>query len=91
MEQVVILTGLDVGVQFVRNGHAAGVGLCMEDAKVLGLMASGDLTIIEGIEKLEQTTVASVTSIAVITQGAALGVTLGTVLGSADFTYLPCF
>lgn len=57
------------------------VHVAVEDAKVLGQMATGDLTFIEGIEKLEQTTVASVAGIAVSTQGAALGATLGTVLG----------
>lgn len=55
--------------------------VAIENAKVVGKMVSGKLSMKEGIEKLEQTTVATVAGLAAMGKGAAIGATIGTVFG----------
>ena len=47
--------------------------VAVENAKIVSKMATGDLTVKEGLEKMEQTTVATVAGIAASTKGAANG------------------
>lgn len=55
--------------------------VAVENAKIFGKMATGELTAKEAIEKIEQTTVATVAGIAAMGKGTAIGATIGTVLG----------
>lgn len=55
--------------------------VAVENAKIVSKMATGDLTVKEGLEKMEQTTVATVAGIAASTKGAAIGMAVGSVLG----------
>lgn len=55
--------------------------VAIEDAKVIGKMAAGELTFKEGIEKIEQTTVATAAGLVTMGEGAALGATVGAVFG----------
>lgn len=47
--------------------------VAIEDVKVLGKMATGELTMKEGIEKLEQTTVSTAAGLVAMGKGAAIG------------------
>ena len=55
--------------------------VAVENVKVMGKVANGELSVMEGIDEMEQTTGACVAGIAASTKGAALGASLGTVLG----------
>lgn len=55
--------------------------IAVENVKVIGKMMSGELTGKEGIEKIEQTTVATVAGLSASAQGAAFGASIGAVLG----------
>lgn len=55
--------------------------VAVEDAKVVGKMMSGELSIKEGIEKVEQTTVATVAGLAAMEEGAVIGGVVGTIFG----------
>lgn len=55
--------------------------VAVENVKIMGKVAAGDLTLKEGIDKMEQTTVACVAGIAAAAKGAALGAAIGTALG----------
>lgn len=55
--------------------------VAVENVKVLGKVASGDLTVKEGIDKMQQTTVSCVAGMAASTKGSAIGATVGSVLG----------
>ena len=55
--------------------------VAVENAKVLGEMLTGDLTPKEGIEKIEQTTVATIAGLSTMAKGSALGAAIGTVFG----------
>lgn len=57
--------------------------VAIEDAKVVGKMMSGELSFQEGVEKIEQTTVATVAGLATMGKGAAIGATIGAVFGPA--------
>ena len=57
------------------------VFVAVEDAKVLGKIATGELTVKEGVDKMGQTTVATMAGIAAMEKGTAIGATIGTVLG----------
>lgn len=82
---------LKVGVEkgiitAIPKGTPAGtianiVHIAIENVKIFTKMAIGELTVKEGFEKMEQTTVAIVSGIATSTQGAAIGATIGSVLG----------
>lgn len=55
--------------------------VAIENVKVLEKMATGELTMKEGIEKLEQTTVSTTAGLMAMGKGAAIGSALGTVFG----------
>ncbi len=55
--------------------------VAIENVKIIGKMATGELTVKEGFEKMEQTTVATVAGITASTKGAAIGATVGSVFG----------
>lgn len=55
--------------------------IAVEDAKIVGKIASGKLSAREGIDKMQQKTVACVAGIATSVKGAAVGAAIGTVLG----------
>lgn len=55
--------------------------VAIEDAKVVGKMMSGELSFKEGVDKIEQTTVATVAGLATMGKGVAIGATVGTVFG----------
>lgn len=55
--------------------------VAIEDIKVLGKMATGELSFKEGIDKIEQTTVATVAGLATMGKGVAIGAAIGTVFG----------
>lgn len=82
---------LKVGVEkgiitMIPKGTPAGTiadiaYVAIENVKVLGKIANGELTLKEGIEKIEQTTVSTVTGIAAGIKGTAIGAKIGMVLG----------
>ena len=53
----------------------------VEDIKVLGKLADGELTAKEGLEKIEQTTVSTTVGLMTMAEGAAIGETVGLVFG----------
>ena len=55
--------------------------VAIEDAKVIGKMATGELTFKEGIEKIEQTTVATAAGLVTMGEGAAIGAAAGAIFG----------
>lgn len=57
------------------------VHVAVENVKIAGEMASGELTAKEGIEKMQETTVSTVAGIAASTKGASIGAAIGSVLG----------
>lgn len=79
--------GVEKGiVKVIPKGTPAGVianiaHVAIENVKIIGKVATGKLTVKEGIEKMEQTTVSTVAGIVASTKGAATGATIGTVLG----------
>lgn len=58
----------------------------IENVKIVGKMATGELTVKEGFEKMEQTTVATVAGIASSPEGAVIGTAVGAVLGPVGAT-----
>lgn len=60
-------------------GNVAVVAI--ENVKVIGKMMSGELTGKEGIEKMEQTTVATVAGLSASASGATVGAAVGAVFG----------
>lgn len=61
--------------------------VAIENAKVLGKVATGELTAKEGIDVMQQTTAACVAGIATAAKGAAIGATVGSVLGPAGAVF----
>lgn len=57
--------------------------VAVEDVKVVGKMATGELSFKEGIDKIEQTTVATAVGLATMLEGAEFGVAAGTIFGPA--------
>lgn len=55
--------------------------VAIEDAKVVGKMMTGELSFKEGIEKIEQTTVATAAGLVAMGEGAAIGVAAGAIFG----------
>ena len=55
--------------------------VAVEDIKVLGKLADGELTAKEGLEKIEQTTVSTTVGLMTMAEGAAIGETVGLVFG----------
>lgn len=73
-------------IKVIPKGTPAGTianiaYVAIEDVKVLGKMATGELTMKEGIEKLEQTTVSTAAGLVAMGKGAAIGAAMGTVFG----------
>lgn len=73
-------------IRVIPKGTPAGTianiaYVAIEDVKVLGKMATGELTMKEGIEKLEQTTVSTAAGLVAMGKGAAIGAAMGTVFG----------
>lgn len=73
-------------IKVIPKGTPAGTianiaYIAIEDVKVLDKMATGELTMKEGIEKLEQTTVSTAAGLVAMGKGAAIGATMGTVFG----------
>lgn len=55
--------------------------VAVENLKVAGKVATGELTVKEGFDAMEQTTVSCVAGIAASAEGTAIGATVGSVLG----------
>ena len=55
--------------------------VAIEDIKIVGKMVNGDLSFKEGIDKIEQTTVATAAGLATMSKGAAIGGAIGTIFG----------
>lgn len=73
-------------IKVIPKGTPAGTianiaYVAVENVKVVGKMATGELTVKEGLEKMEQTTVATVAGIAASTKGTAIGAAVGSVFG----------
>lgn len=81
--------GVEKGiVKVIPPGTPAGTianiaYVAIENVKILRKVATGELDLKDGFEKMEQTTAATVAGIAVSVKGAAIGATLGTVFGPA--------
>ncbi len=79
--------GVEKGIiNIIPKGTPAGTlaniaYVAIENVKILGKVATGELTVKEGFEKMEQTTVSTVAGIAAGAKGAALGAAIGTVFG----------
>lgn len=79
--------GVEKGIITVLpKGTPAGtianiVHVAVENVKIVKEVATGKLTVTEGLEKMEQTTVATVAGIAASAKGAAIGMAVGAVLG----------
>lgn len=79
--------GVEKGViKAIPKGTPAGTvaniaHIAIEDVKIVGKMATGELTVKEGVEKIEQTTVSTVVGIAASTKGTAIGASIGSVIG----------
>ena len=79
--------GVEKGiVKAIPKGTPAGTianiaYVAIENVKILGKVATGELTVKEGLNKMEQTTVATVAGIAASAKGTAIGATIGSVLG----------
>lgn len=82
-----IKVGAEKGlISVIPKGTPAGTianiaHVAIENVKVIGKIATGELTIKEGIDKMEQVTVSTVAGIAASTEGALIGATIGTVFG----------
>ena len=55
--------------------------VAIEDAKVVGKMMNGELSFKEGIEKIEQTTVATAAGLVTMGKGAVIGAATGAIFG----------
>lgn len=83
---------LKVGVEkgiigIIPKGTPAGVianiaHVAVEDVKVLGKVATGELTVAEGVDQVCETTVSTSAALIAAGKGAAIGAKLGTVFGA---------
>ena len=76
-------------ISAIPKGTPAGtianiVHVGVENIKIAGKMATGELTLREGIDQLEQTTVSTIAGIAGGAKGATLGAEIGMVCGPVD-------
>ncbi|MGN7402699.1 hypothetical protein ACTHO0_22860 [Cytobacillus praedii] len=82
-----IKVGAEKGlISIIPKGTPAGtianiVHVAIENVKIISKVATGELTIKEGFNKMEQVTVSTVAGIAASAKGAAVGASIGTVLG----------
>lgn len=74
-----IITAIPKGTPASTLANIAYVAI--EDVKVVGKMASGELTFKEGVDKIEQVTVSTIAGLASSAQSASIGATIGTVFG----------
>ena len=74
-----IISVIPKGTPAGTIANIAYVGI--ENVKVIGKMATGELTFKEGIDKMEQVSVSTLAGIATSIKGAAIGATVGTVFG----------
>lgn len=79
--------GVEKGiVTAIPKGTPAGIianiaHVAVENVKIAGKVATGELTVKEGIEKMEQVSVSTVAGIATSVKGAAIGAAVGTAFG----------
>lgn len=79
--------GVEKGiVTVIPKGTPAGTitniaYVAIEDAKVAGKMMSGELSLREGVDKMEQTTVATAAGLVTMGKGAAIGAEAGIIFG----------
>lgn len=76
-----ILKVIPKGTPAATIANIAHVGI--ENVKIIGKIATGELTLEEGWEKMEQTTVATFAGISCGAKGTAIGAAVGTVFGPA--------
>lgn len=80
--------GVETGiVKAIPKGTPAGTianiaHVAIENVKIVGKMATGELTVKEGFEKMEQTAVGTVAGITASAKGAYIGGTIGAVFGA---------
>ncbi len=73
-------------IKVIPKGTPAGTianiaHVAIEDTKIVGKMITGELSVREGIDKIEQTTVATVAGLSTMGKGAAIGAAVGNVFG----------
>ena len=73
-------------IKVIPKGTPAGTianiaHIAVENVKVVGKVVSGELSLKEGIEKMEQTTVATAAGLVTMAEGAAAGAAIGAVFG----------
>lgn len=73
-------------IKVIPKGTPAGTlaniaYVAIEDAKIVGKMATGELSFKEGIDKIEQTTVATAAGLVTMGKGATIGGAIGSVFG----------
>lgn len=73
-------------IKVIPKGTPAGTianiaFVAIENIKVIGKMATGDLSLKEGVNKLEETTVSTVAGLAAMAEGVTLDASVGTVFG----------
>lgn len=78
-------------IKVIPKGTAAGTvaniaHIAIENVKIVSSMATGKVTIKEGLEKMEQTTVAALAGMAGSIKGTAIGASIGAVFGLAGAT-----
>lgn len=82
-----IKVGVEKGIiSVIPKGTPAGTianiaFVAIEDAKIVGKMMTGELSVKEGIEKIEQTTVATAAGLVAMGEGAAIGAAAGAIFG----------
>ena len=91
--KTVVASGLKVATEkgvlkILSKGTPAAVFtdiafVAVENVKVLGEVASGDITVVEGLEKMERVSVSSVLGLLSMGTGTMIGSTIGAVLGPA--------
>lgn len=74
-----IIKAIPKGTPAGTIANIAYVGI--ENVKIIGKVATGELTVKEGLCKMEETTVATVAGIAAGAKGSVLGAAIGTVFG----------
>lgn len=81
--------GVEKGIiKAIPKGTPAGTlaniaYVAVENVKIAGKVATGEMTVREGLNKMEETTVSTVAGIAASTKGATIGGAIGSVFGPA--------
>lgn len=82
-----IKVGAEKGIiSVIKKGTSSSVisniaFVAVENVKIMGKVATGELTVSEGMEKMGQTTVAATAGLAAMGKGAAIGTAVGALLG----------